>query len=39
MADEKKEDLNDEFISPEDGSDDPTNLVGEDDQLDKKIGC
>ena len=37
MVDEKKEDLNDEFISPEDGSDDPTNLVGEDDQLDKKI--
>ena len=37
MEDEKKEDLNDEFISPEDGSDDPKNSLGADDQVDKKI--
>ena len=37
MEDKKKEDLNDEFINPEDGSDDPKNPAGEDDQVDKKI--
>ena len=37
MEEEKKEDLNDEFISPEEGSDDPKNPVGEDDEVDKKI--
>ena len=36
MEDEKRR-HGSEFASPEEGSDDPKNPVGEDDQVDKKI--